>query len=167
MAEGIVIRIDTLGEATIQRTMVRRLEVLADMRPAWEAIADDFAAWEHEWFASRGGSTWVPLSPRYAYWKSRKYPGMPIMRREDDLYLSLTQRPFGIENINADSMEIGTDVHYAQYHQRGGADLPQRKVIDIDEETKRRWIKIIQRYLVEGDRSMNGTPAWGPPGGAL
>lgn len=162
MPLGVTIRLDFIGESQVQRTLVRRIRVVQDMRPAWERIANDFARVEKEWFASRGNNTWQPLSPRYAHWKAQRYPGMPIMRREDVLYRSLTVRPFGVEIINRDRMEIGTAVRYAQYHQRPSRPgrPPKRPVIQLDEATKRRWVEMIQRHLIEGDRLLRGTPPW-------
>jgi phage gpG-like protein len=154
------LRFDFYGDVQLDRTL-ERMEAVDDMRPAWEAIADHFAHLERRQFASQGGFSggWSPLSPRYAAWKARNYPGKTILRRTDDLWRSLTERPFGIEVIEKHVMVIGSDVDYGAHHQRGDG-VPRRRPIELTEAHRRTWVKIIQRYIVTGD-----APTIGPRGG--
>lgn len=149
------------GEAQLERTL-ERYEAAGDMTEAWEAIADDFARIERRQFATEGryaSGGWSPLSPRYAQWKARHYPGKPILEREGDLMTSLTQRPFGIEVITPTDLWMGSDVDYGRHHQRGSGRLPRRRPVELTETDRRRWVKIVQTFL------RNGTVTVGPRGG--
>lgn len=149
------------GEAQLERTL-ERFEAAADMRPAWEAIADDFARLERQQFASQGASAsggWSPLSPVYARWKANRFPGKTILRRTDALYDSLTVRPFGVEVITPSDMWVGSDVAYGRYHQQGTPRMPRRRPIELTEADRRRWVAIVQRFLVTGHVTV------GPRGG--
>lgn len=147
---------DFYGDQQLERTLDRFGDAAEDMRPAWDAIAEDFADVERRQFSTEGGygsGGWAPLSPRYAAWKARAYPGKPILQREGDLVRSLTERPFGIEVILPARMVIGSDVEHGQYHQHGGPRLPRRRPVELPELVRRRWVKIVQRFLVTGHTS--------------
>lgn len=154
------------GETQVDRTL-ERFEAAADMRPAWEALADRFAFVERRQFATEGAYAsggWAPLSPAYAAWKARHYPGQPILRRTDDLFESLTVRPFdehgGIEVIEPSHMMLGSAVRYGRFHQHGTRRMPRRRPVELTEAERREWVRIVQRYLVTGV-----APTIGPRGG--
>lgn len=84
------------------------------------------------------GSRWARLSPAYATWKRRHFPGRKILERSGRLRRSLrwnTGRfsvggrgnvgPEGIYRPFPDALEVGTSVPYGIYHQQG-ARAPQR-----------------------------------------
>jgi hypothetical protein len=81
----------------------------ADTAPAWRAWGDDVEHAFREQFDSQGvrltGEVWAPLSPRYAAWKARHFPGMPILRRTDVLFASMTHRPMAVERVTGHSGE--------------------------------------------------------------
>lgn len=141
------------GEAQIDRTLARFADNVSDARPAWEALADRFAKAESRQFRSEGAygsGGWAPLSPRYAAWKARAYPGKPILERTGDLKRSLTERPFGIEVIEPGFMVLGSAIRYGEYHQSGGPNLPRRRPIELPESERREWVKVLQRFIVTG-----------------
>lgn len=164
-----------LGEAQIDRTLASYSEALDDMRPAWNELADRFANAEKKQFATEGaygGDAWSPLSPAYAEWKQRHYGSMPILQREQDMYVQLTQQPFGVDVRELHYALFGTALPYAVFHQNGtkvssaqrnlgsnlssafgltagsrGIGLPQRRVVVLTEYEKRSWVKVIQKHL--------------------
>lgn len=149
-----MLRMEVAGEAIVSRAIGRFAGVTSDLRPAWRDIADDFLKVEERQFESAGaqgtGGAWQPLSPAYAAWKARNYPGMPIMQRSQRLFRSLSERNADhIEESRPDELVLGTRVPYAGYHQVGAGALPQRRVIALNDTIRRRWMKFIQRYLVE------------------
>ncbi|HID08258.1 MAG TPA: hypothetical protein EYP10_14050 [Armatimonadetes bacterium] len=84
-----------------------------DLSPVWRMIARDMMDLERKVFASRGailGASWAPLSPRYAKWKARHYPGRPIMVRSGRLFASLTREgsPDMILIIKPDALVFGS-----------------------------------------------------------
>lgn len=149
------LRFSFYGEEQIDRTL-DRLEAVDDMRPAWEVLADRFYRAEARQFASSGAygsGGWPPLSPKYAAWKARRYPGQPILRRTDDLWKSLTQRGAGggVLVLEPSFMVIGSSVDYGEHHQKGGGRLPRRRPVELPDEERRQWVKVIQRFIVTGE----------------
>ena len=141
------------GEAQLDRTLARFADNVSDARPAWEVIADRFAKAETRQFRSEGAygsGGWSPLSPRYAAWKARHYPGKRILERGGDLKRSLTERPFGIEVIEPGFMVIGSSIGYGRFHQAGGPNLPRRRPVELPESERREWLKVLQRFIVTG-----------------
>lgn len=141
------------GDQQVDRTLERFSDAVEDARPAWDAMADRFAAAERRQFATEGRAAsggWAPLSPRYAAWKARRYPGKTILRRSDDLWRSLTQRPLGVEVIEPRFAMFGSAVPYGAYHQHGSGRLPRRRPVEFTEAERREWVKILQRWIVTG-----------------
>jgi phage gpG-like protein len=140
------------GDVQIDRTLARFADNVGDAQPVWNALADRFVNVERRQFATEGAygsGGWQALSPRYAAWKARHYPGKPILQREGDLIDSLTRRPLGIEVIEPAFMVLGSGVPYLKYHQLGDG-LPQRRAVELPESERRPWIRLIQRFIVTG-----------------
>lgn len=100
-----------------------------DLRPMWPLITALHQHWMSEQFKSEGGfagERWQPLSPGYAEWKDKHYPGRGILvatgamrsatqnPRRDALPLSLT--------LTVTDEKIG-------YHQDGTDRMPARPVL--------------------------------------
>lgn len=141
------------GEVQVDRTLLRYEEDLEDARPVWDKLADRFAVMERRQFASEGAygsGGWPSLSPAYAAWKAARYPGKTILRRTDELYESLTSRPFGVEVIDARSMALGSGTAHGPYHQRGGGNLPQRRPVEFPESERRTWVRYVHNFIRTG-----------------
>jgi phage gpG-like protein len=140
------------GDEQINRTLDRFVEAAEDMRPVWEVLRDRFLRLEGKQFRTEGGYAsggWPPLSPRYAAWKSRNFPGKTILRRTDELFLSLTTGP-AVFVAEPRLLIMGSDVEYGGYHQRGAGVLPQRRPVELTEWERREWVRIMQRWIVTG-----------------
>lgn len=143
------LRFEFFGEEQVNRSLLAIDDRARDMRPAWDALRDRFVAYEADWFDSEGRGDWPPLSRDYAAWKARHYPGKPILRRDDTLYDSVT-RP-DIDVREPAFAVFGTGDPVAVYHQRGTDRMPARRVIDLDEDERRQWVKTVQAYLIGED----------------
>jgi hypothetical protein len=153
------------GEPQLERRIVGMYLRTLDASPAFEAIGDSFARVEKRQFSSEGAygsGGWAPLSPTYAAWKQRHYPGKLTLAREGALEESLTRRPFGIDVVERQFAIFGSDVRsesgfpYGRAHQKGiPGRLPRRRPIDLPESIRRRWVKVLQRWIMENslDRS--------------
>lgn len=93
-----------------------------------------FKKHERGLFASEGamaGSRWAPLSPAYARWKAKRFPGRKIMQRKGKLRRSLITKGSGhILRSGAQPrafVEMGTSVDYAAFHIRGTHNKRQPK----------------------------------------
>lgn len=144
------------GETVIDRGISRFADGVADYRPVWSVIEDDFYAQVTDQFkteGAEGGEKWPALSPAYAGWKEIHFPGMPILQRTGALQASLTSRT----DANAVVVEerkhltLGSRIGYGVYHQSTAprTRLPRRPPIVFTEAFKRGVMHHIQVYLVQ------------------
>jgi phage gpG-like protein len=150
----VVITIETLGDERFIRAFNRVGEEVKDFSEPFETIYQDFAALEERRFLAQGWppAHWAPLSPEYAAWKQRHFPGRPI------LVLSGRMRAaFGnVDGSSFDALKeifethatFGTVLPYPIYHQTGTSKMPARRPVHLEEEDKRRWALIIQRWAI-------------------
>lgn len=141
------------GDRQVDRTLDGFARAAADMSPAWERLRVRFLAMERRQFASignYGSGGWRALSPAYARWKARHYPGKPILRRTDELYRSLTQGP-QISILLPRRMILGSAVPYGRHHQAPTVPgrPPRRRPIELPASERREWIRVIQAHLVD------------------
>lgn len=123
---------------------------IRDFRPLWNRLEIDFYHIEDEQFATGGRSNkWQALSPAYARRKDQQFPGRLTMERTGALMDSLTVKgaPGRMLRKTETEMEIGTAIPYAEYHQRGGAKMPRRKVIDFTPADERAWEDIAREWI--------------------
>jgi hypothetical protein len=132
----------------------------ADTAPAWRAWGDDVEHAFREQFDSQGvrltGEVWAPLSPRYAAWKARHFPGMPILRRTDVLFASMTHRPMAVERVTGHSGEYGTDVRsrrgapYPKFHQHGTRFMPARPLVRTTPDLVAAAARHLRQHILHG-----------------
>lgn len=140
------------GDKQLVRSLSRFGDDLKDMRPAFNEIIKLFQRIEKKQFdseGSHGSGGWPDLNATYALWKSKNFPGKPILQRTQRLVFSLVKDTQDtVKVMKPMEFRMGTKVPYAIYHQEGTGRMPKRKVIDLSEEDKREWVKTIQRWLV-------------------
>lgn len=148
----LTIKLEVENEVQFQRTFTRYVSQLRDLRDTWPGVVTDLRDIAQEQFGGEGigdSGKWPALSPRYAAWKRRHFPGKSILRRTDRLIESLTgNRADSIVEARPDSLEFGTRVPYAIYHQRGAGRLKRRKIFDLNERQRTRIMKTIQKRLL-------------------
>jgi phage gpG-like protein len=148
-----LLKLEFWGEAQVSRTIRRVGENVEDLRPAYDAIADLVVAENRRNFDTEGGHAsggWAPLSPKYAAWKARHYPGKPILELTGDLRDDLTERPMGVEVIEPQTIRLGSTLRYGGYHQAGSGILPRRRPVEFTEAARRDMTKILQRFIITG-----------------
>jgi len=149
---GFELTFEIEGDTQIMRGLSRFADDVKDLSPAFREIAKDFKEIESKQFGSAGGrgsGGWTPLSPKYAEWKAKHYLGRPLMVLSGLLRESLQgDNPYTIADIEPLQVTLGTQIPYAIYHQLGGGKLPQRRLIDLTEDDKAHWVKLIQQYLL-------------------
>lgn len=88
---------------------------------------------------------WAPLSPAYAKWKRKRYPGKGILERTGSLKEGLTESssPFADRSYSAVMMNFGTiGVLHASFHQGGTENgLPARPPIDLTTDFEVKLLK--------------------------
>lgn len=126
----------------------RRADRLRNIDTPLERIRDDFYAMEKEWFETEGGSQWTPLSPRYAAWKDKAYPGKTILRRDDRLFQAVTGQPGDAEVRSSELHIYLRGVPYWRAHDQGIGRLPVRKVISEQIKVRRvQWAQWVTDWL--------------------
>ncbi|MBN2531894.1 MAG: phage virion morphogenesis protein [Spirochaetales bacterium] len=123
---------------------------IRDFSIPFSFIYEDFKQTEKQIFESEGlPERFLPLSPRYRRWKEQHYPGRKIMQLTRRLIESLVSVSADtIMEIKRSSAAFGTRTPYAHRHQMGTFGMPQRKIVQITEEVKRRWDKIVHRWVM-------------------
>lgn len=158
----VSLRIEVAGEVQLHRAITRFTAGVSDLSPLWPDVLTEFRSIEAEQFDTRGHGEWAPLSPTYASWKARNYPGRSLLVREGELRDSLTSDKGADVKMAPLELRIGTRVKHAGFHQLGTSRMPARKPIDLREPDKQRLMRVVQRYLVNLSREADGAPGRGP-----
>lgn len=155
MAGALDLRVSLPGLPALTVSLSRLRTDIADWTPFWrDEFAPFFYRWVQQDFILEGGgsgASWQELSPAYAAWKQKHYPGRGLLVRSGALKASLigpdTQqsafRPMST------SLEIGSTVPYGLYHQapRSGSRLPQRPPLRVNDAFMRVIGKSLQVYV--------------------
>lgn len=134
--DKLIFEVDNQEE--FDRDILALARALERAQVAFPAIEKMFREKMRAHFDSRGGKAggWLPLSLAYSRRKAVTHPGQPIMHRDDVLYKSLTEQgaPFGIRDIGASHMTLGTFRPGAKAHHVGvpRIGLPERRVIALE-----------------------------------
>ena len=146
----VTVTIETLGAERFVRAFNRIASDMTDFREPFADIYDNFCGIEERSFKAQGlPDRWVPLSPRYAAWKRKHYPGKKILERTGALKAAMTgSGPGAVRVIGHRSAEFGTDIPYARYHQSGTRYMPRRKVVQLTDAMKVGWGRIIHQWAV-------------------
>lgn len=138
------------GLSGIKTRLKLRIQRLENLREPLEKIAQDYYSMEREWFASKGGGRWVPLSKNYAEWKRKTHPGKPIMRLTDRMWGEFTGKPghYRIDRFRLQVRIINAD--YWTLHSKGSAakHIPKRPLVSpLFQGRKIVWRNLITRWL--------------------
>lgn len=147
----VTLAFDFYGDEQVTRTLEAIEDRIADAREAFDAMGDRLQSAEIRQFDSEGayGSAgWSPLSPDYAAWKARHYPGAPILVRTGELRKDLTQRPFSIDVVDYRMALFGSAVSYGRFHQNGTDRMPRRRPIELPNSEREAWVKVMQRWVM-------------------
>jgi phage gpG-like protein len=145
------IKFEILGKKQVSTILSNIYSRVKDLRPAFKQIADNFRETERITFEKQGRpGEWRALSPKYAAWKAKNYPGKPIMVLTGDLKKSLTSRGGNhYEKIGRQELEIGTKDKLGIFHQKGAGRLPVRKLISPTPRDISEWVQITRSFIIE------------------
>jgi len=159
---------EVAGVQQVSRVLAISAERVTNLIPVFERIADDFYKGERRVFVTQGAvgaateesgvgtwEKWADLNPAYAAWKRKKGFGTKILVKTGKLKGSLTEpgADGSIKVINKLSLEIGTSVPYAGYHQRGTGKMPKREPLRVTRKQARLWVSMINKFLLDvGER---------------
>lgn len=153
---GLQLNIEVFGEVELSRQLLRFTQVAEDMSPAFKAIHHDFLDVERQQFEGQGvgpSGKWAPLADSTAAAKARAGLDPRILFSTESLFKSLTEEDDEnhVYRVTGDTMTIGSKVPYGVYHQSRAprSRLPRRPPVDLQESTKKKWVKFIQSWLIE------------------
>lgn len=146
--------IEAFGEQELARKILRFSDRAGDMRGGFDRVHQAWLRDEDKLFQTQGNGTWAPLAPSTVERKAAMGLDPRIMFATHDLYNSLAKAddPNHIYETKPQEMFIGTRVPYGIYHhsRQPRSRLPRRPLVMLDEGTKRYWLTLLQRWLVEG-----------------
>lgn len=150
-----VIEFEAFGHKQVARKLERMTAFAGDASPAWRVIIDMMKSDIQEQFDSQGGSMsggWAPLKPVTIAIKRRLGLRPEIMRATDRLMNSLTDAANSDQEMHVSPLEFSfaSKVDYGKYHMGPAKDgsRPARKPIDFTETQRRKYVKVLQAYLV-------------------
>ncbi len=164
MPTGLTIRAQNLAGWKKKGEKAAKIFKSRSMAVALATVVDDeMRKIIIEQFGSEGGAgasgRWQDLDPVYAARKQKLFGNKTIMRRRDILYRALTQRARALPKTGTTSRGFrhwyGTRVKYAEFHQKGMGNNPQRKIIDPSQKQFRRMLKRMERVA---SRKLRGQP---------
>ena len=139
----------------------RMLAAVKDWRPAFKQIAADFYKVEKQQFETQGSrkSAWEALSPKYALYKNRHFPGKKILERTGELKKSLTTAS-GVDSVYVETyqeLRVGAESKVGSWHQHGvpedvGSRMPARRPMDLTPKDKSRWVKYMHEFMAHAAR---------------
>lgn len=141
------------GDQLVREEFSRFTAGVQDFRPVFEQLQNDLQyRLVQQGFTSRGarfGSTWPALSPKYAEWKARHYPGRPMMVLTRRLERSLLGKTGdSIRVLGKKVFRFGTRVPYGIFHHMGTTRMPRRQFLGLTHDDKVAWGKIVHKYCV-------------------
>jgi phage gpG-like protein len=155
---GMVLDFDVYGAKQISRRLERLSVLPSDAAPAWQAIIKAMKTDIEEQFDSEGGSMsggWAPLKPVTIARKAAAGLNTEIMRATDRLKESLVDERGSdqIFDIGPHGFKFGSTVEYGAFHMGPSADgsRPARKPVDFTEAQRRKYVKILQAFLMGGE----------------
>ena len=148
-----VLSFDSAGAQPFSLMLERFQHNLGDATPAFEAMAEYqtkvINKRQFDELGSPETGKWSPLSPLYGRWKARVRPGAPLMVFDGDLRDDMVNGK-GVYYITPTSMTVGSDLHYAKYHQKGTPTMPARPLLGTPRKADtRHFAKILQRWIIE------------------
>jgi len=154
---GVDIKIKVVGSERVQRVLRTVDTKIKNFRPIWDDVGDYVRGVFKRQFSSQGASgqtgAWEPLTPAYAKWKEKNYPGRPILVMTGQLKRSVIQKGSSgnIYKKTKNKLVMGTEnklgiIHHKGYRKRGRY-LPPRPIIDLTKFQFKRVFTIIQNYV--------------------
>lgn len=146
------------GEDIVNVALPRFRTQLGDLREFWIRYAAPKLYRDiQDNFESEGGSVggWPPLSPAYAKWKAKHYPGRPMLVRKGPLKKSLTfdgtkPGPEGLFEASRNALIFGTRIAYAQHHQRPtGKRPPRRRILFLRPGASETFGRLLHAFAVD------------------
>ena len=151
----------TVGDDKIVSQLGVVVEDGSDFRPAWTPVHKILIKGVRFEFRTEGQGSggWMKLNPKYRRQKRKRYGNKTILRREDELWKSLTD-PNHDNHIFIPArqhMSFGSADPNAARHHFGipSINLPSRKMVVLTDNMRRDILKELQSHIF---KRLNYTP---------
>jgi phage gpG-like protein len=155
----------SINSQGVEKGLENFAALLGDFSGPLASIADDFRQMVAEQFATRGesgGTPWADLAPST---RRRKKSGAGILSNTGALFNSLVDpdAPGHVEAGDNLSLEIGTDLPYAMFHQTGAGwgigqtslppaprhshGVPMRPILLLTADHQERWVGFVLQQI--------------------
>jgi len=150
------LRLSVLGEIQLHRALAGRIRLTSDFSPVFQKMHADFIDMEKTAFAQQGAyegnPAWAPLSPKYAAWKARHFPGANILYRTGALLHALTGGAGHTSEIKPFYLRIAALLRVGRWdlgalHQTGTRHMPARKPLLLSRARRSRWLRFLSNHL--------------------
>lgn len=148
----IELRVTLEGEQRPIRALTRLAVMVEDVSPAWPDVVRKLREQAARLFTTQGASgatgAWEALTPRYAAWKERNYPGRTILELTGRLRAAL-QVETSDTVVEAESRFLfyGAEIPYGSYHMTGTTRMVARPPIAPTDRDAAEWVVEIKRYF--------------------
>lgn len=144
-------KFDVLGDTQVSRAFEALASEVEDMSDPFREIGRSLISDVHNQFATEGGQgangRWKPLNPDYEAWKRQQVGEQPILVFTGRLRSAMIDQ--SSVSVSPRRMVYEPNVpDYGIKHQVGDG-VPQRKMIDLPETTKRDWERVFSTWLYE------------------
>lgn len=145
MGEYVAFKVDADQAVADIYEMRARMEDLSPvMEKAGQILEEEVLRHLDNQESPRG--MFVALTPKYAAWKAKHYPGKTILRASDDMRKSVSSDH---TTFSAEAGPVG--IAYAAVHNYGGGNnIPQREYAWIADETGQELEELTIDYIMEG-----------------
>ena len=123
---------------------------MKNLRPIWPKLNASLKDYMIENFTAQGlpQGGWKPLDAEYASWKSKKYPGAPMLVQSGSLFQRIQRGPKLDGGARQASFTFTGRI--TKFHQYGTERMPARPILFAPD----RWIdeaaSAVGEYIVEG-----------------
>lgn len=144
------VRFDVAGDVQYARAFDAAAKEAEDLSEPLEKVGDDVLRSVGEQFRSEGvyghGSKWQELSKPYEAWKREQVGDEPILVFRGTMRDAMISR----SAVHVDPRRMVYDPAappYALRHQQGKDGMPQRKMVEIPETSRRQWDRFFAEWL--------------------
>lgn len=145
------LRVDIDGLDQLEKTFDGIHDRSTHLRPAFEAIGDDFRDLMGRIFSTRGLAVggWQGLTPKYAARKRRARPNAPpgvfdgVLRRS----LTVEGARYARQRIEEHAITLGTRAPHAHLFHDGRRRQRARRLIPRRDQMRQRWAPIVADHV--------------------
>lgn len=154
----IDLRVQVNGTQQVEARLDLVSKHLSDFSPVFTDIKNSFIRYERKEFDTQGqyeGYGFAPLTPKYAAWKAKHFPGRRILELSGELRRSLTTGLNVV--IRPTKLIMWSDSPIAGYHQGGTSKMPARKMVALTGTSEKKdWARWLQRFVIANEGLIRG-----------